>query len=106
MPIPPTRGVGDVFHLLSSGCRRRLRAKGECRSVQTASAETGRAAMAARVLTSVEGSGAVLGLCLPAQGIPRLLGTLDGLRRSLPLPRALREPLPPRLPGEVQGVGA
>src|SRR5262249_41374089 len=30
----------------------------------------------------------------------------DGLRRPVPVPRALREPLPPRLPGEVQGVAA
>src|SRR5688572_32843421 len=30
----------------------------------------------------------------------------DGLRRSLPLPRALREPLPPRPAREVQGLGA
>src|SRR4029078_8186707 len=31
---------------------------------------------------------------------------LDGLRRPLPLSRALREPLPPRPAGEVQGLGA
>src|SRR3954452_8273059 len=37
---------------------------------------------------------------------PPTLGSLhDGLRRPRPLSRAVREPLPPRLPGEVQGVG-
>ena len=61
---------------------------------------------AARVLTGGEGSRAVLGLCLPAQAVPRLVRDDDGLRRSPPLPRAVREPLPPRFPGEVQGLGA
>src|SRR3954452_15009857 len=37
---------------------------------------------------------------------PPTLGSLhDGLRRPRPLSRAVREPLPPRLPGEGQGVG-
>src|SRR5206468_10296263 len=61
---------------------------------------------AAIVLTSSEGNRAVLGLCVPAQSVPRLVRADDGLRRSPPLPRALREPLPPRLPGEIQGLPA
>src|SRR4029079_6552621 len=71
-----------------------------------ASAAAGRAAIAARVLTRCEGKGSLLGLCVPAQSLPRLVTDHDGLRRPAPLPRALLEPLPPRLPGEVQGVPA
>ena len=48
----------------------------------------------------------MLGLCLPTQAVPRLVRDDDGLRRSPPLPRALREPLSPGLPGEVQGIAA
>ena len=59
-----------------------------------------RCSRAARVVESV------LGLCLPAQAVPRLVRDDDGLRRSPSLPRAVREPLPPGLPGEVQGIAA
>src|SRR5436309_8325209 len=36
----------------------------------------------------------------------RLALALDDLPRPLPLPRAVREPLPARPEGEVQGIGA
>ena len=72
MPMPPTSGVGAERQRPASGRRSRLRANGEWRSPQTASAATGRAATAATVLTAVEGSPAVLGLCVPAQAAPTL----------------------------------
>src|SRR3990170_6769116 len=40
------------------------------------------------------------------RSVPRLVPRDDGLRGSVPLPRALREPLPARPAGEVQGLGA
>ena len=75
------------------------------RSSLIASAEAGRAAIAARVLTSREGKASLLGLCVPAC-VPTLVAADDGLRRPRSLPRAVLEPLPPRLPGEVQGLAA
>src|SRR5581483_3863081 len=41
-----------------------------------------------------------------ADTAPPYTGPHGGLRRPRPLPRALREPLPPRLPGEIQGLPA
>src|SRR5882757_4232801 len=102
--MPPTSGVGAVFHRVSSGARSRFRAKRECRSAQIDSAAAGKAARAARVLTCGEGSGWLLGLCLPAQSVPRLRRDYDGVLRSPALPRALRQSLPAGLPGEIQGI--
>src|SRR6478735_2064922 len=66
MPAPPTSGVGAARQRVASGVRSspwetRLRS-----SIQTASRAAGRAARAARVLTSCEGRRAVLGPCLPS----------------------------------------
>src|SRR4029077_17885993 len=66
----------------------------------------GSATRATTVLTRCEGSGGVLGLCLPAQSVPTLVRDHDGLRRSPSLPRALCEPVPPGPPGEIQGLAA
>src|SRR5438045_2758936 len=101
---PPKSGVGRSCQRSAEGAATSRIANGDRRSVQTASAAAGKAATAATVLTRGEGSGAVLGLCLLTQTIPRLVRADDGLCRPSALPRALREPLPPRLPGEVQGI--
>ena len=106
MPTPPKSGVALSCHRSAEGAATRRRANGQRSSRYTVSAEAGRAAAAVRVLTRREGSGAVLGLCLPAQSVPTLVRDDDGLRRSASLPRALCEPVPPGLPGEVQGLAA
>src|SRR5581483_5424649 len=103
MPIPPTSGVAATRHLLASGVRPRRRESGDRRSDQTTAAAAGRAARATSVLTTGQGRTPVLGLCVPARALPRLDRCDDGLRRSLPLPGAVLEPLPAGLPGEVQG---
>src|SRR5256885_12600924 len=102
--MPPSSGVGRSCQRSLAGAATSRTAREDRRSAQTASAAAGKAARAARVLTCGEGSGAVLGLCLPAEDVPRLIREDDGLRRSAALSRALREPLPARLPGEVQGL--
>src|SRR3954452_20079174 len=104
--MPPTSGVGRSCQRSALGAATSRVASGERRSAQTASRTAGKAASAAAVLTCGEGRGAVLGLCLPARAVPRLVLRDDDLRRPAALPRAVREPLPARLPGEVQGVGA
>ncbi len=73
---------------------------------QPRGAAAGRAATAAIVLTALEGRGPLLGPCLPARAVPTLLRADDGLRRPPALPRAVREPLPARFPGQIQGLGA
>src|SRR5437868_1947013 len=95
---PPKSGVGRSCQRSADGAATSRIANGDRSSSQTASAAAGKAATAATVLTRGEGSGAVLGLCLPAQAVPRLVRADDGLCRPPALPRALREPLPPRLP--------
>src|SRR3954470_2137666 len=104
IPMPPTSGVADARHRLASGARPRPRASGDRRSAQTTTMAAGSATRATSVVTTVEGRATVLGLCMPAQRLPRLERDHDGVRRPPALPRALLEPLPPRLPGEVQGL--
>src|SRR3954447_8615446 len=104
IPMPPTSGVADARHRLASGARSRPRASGDRRSAQTTAMAAGSATRATSVVTTVEGRATVLGLCVPAQRLPRLERDHDGVRRPPALPRALLEPLPPRLPGEVQGL--
>ena len=105
MPTPPKSGVGTSCQRSLEGTATSRRCSRVARRSQIASAEAGRAAIAARVLTSAEGRALLLGrvcsLC-----VPTLVAADDGLRRPRSLPRAVREPLPPRLPGEVQGLGA
>src|SRR6266576_5008207 len=44
---------------------------------------------------------------MPCEALSRLgRADDDGIRRSRPLPRAVREPLPPGRPGEVPGLAA
>src|SRR3954449_1358828 len=104
--MPPTSGVGCSCQRSALGVATRRVASGDRNNTQTASRTAGKAAIAAAVLTCGEGRGAVLGLCLPARAVPRLVRRDDDLRRPAALPRAVREPFPARLPGEVQGVGA
>src|SRR2546421_6464703 len=103
---PPSSGVGRSCQRSADGAATSRAARVDRRSAQAASAAAGKAARAARVLTCGEGSGAVLGLCLPAERVPRLIREDDGLRRSAALPRALRESFPARFPGQVQGLAA
>src|SRR3954447_190537 len=104
--MPPTSGVGCSCQRSALGVATRRVASGDRNNTQTASRTAGKAAIAAAALTCGEGRGAVLGLCLPARAVPRLVRGNDGLRRSVALPRALREPLLARLPRQVQGVAA
>src|SRR3954452_11943844 len=106
MPTPPTRGVAAPRHRLWSGTRSRPCETRDRSRTQTVSRAAGRAETAARALTGGEGRRPVLGPCLPARGVPTLLRADDGLRRPAALPRAFREPLPARFPGEIQGLGA
>src|SRR5258708_20410971 len=104
IPMPPRSGVARARQRSADVPATRRAASGECKSAQMESAAAGKAARAARVLTCGEGNGSLLGLCLPAQSVPRLVRDDDGLLRSPALPRALRQSLPARLPGEVQGI--
>src|SRR6266536_234813 len=106
IPIPPTSGVGRSCQRSTDGAASTRPATGVRSSSQTVRRAAGKAASAAIVLTNGEGRRAVLGPCLPTRRIPRLVRADDGLRRSGPLPRAVRQPLPPRLPGEVQRLAA
>ena len=82
----------------------RRAASGERRSSQIAAAAAGNAAIAASAFTEQKRNEGLLAPCEAASRLGRAHD--DGLRRSRPLPRAVREPLPPRPPGEVQGLGA
>src|SRR5690349_9564797 len=106
MATPPTSGVEAVRQRLAAGVRSSPCDSREWSSAQTARRVVGKAARAATVLTGSEGRASVLGLCVPGRRRPTLLRADDGLRRPAALPRALCEPLPPRLPGEVQGLAA
>src|SRR6478752_3421798 len=66
IPIPPKSGVGCACQRSAVGGATSLRANGQRRRPQTAADAAGRAARAARVLTSCEGRRAVLGPCLPS----------------------------------------
>src|SRR5581483_5452174 len=106
MPIPPKSGVGLSCQRSLDGTATSLCASGVRKRMRIASAQAGRAAIAARVLTRFEGRSSVLGACVPSRSLPRLEANHDGLRRSAALPGALLQPLPARFPGQVQGLAA
>ena len=102
MPTPPSEGVVSRRQRSPVGAAttRRREARPERRPDDHEA--TGRAAIAASAFTPENGTEALLSPC--EQDPPYTRPRRDGLRRPLPLPRALREPLPPRPAGEVQGL--
>src|SRR4051812_32021243 len=106
MARPPTSGVLAERHRLAWGARSRCRETRERSRIQREAAAAGAATTAATMFTGSEGRRRVLGLCLPAQAVPRLLRADDGLRRPAAVSRAVRQPVSPRFPGEIQGIAA
>src|SRR4051794_10189702 len=105
--IPPTSGVGRSCQRSALGAATSRVARGDRRSTHAAIRTAGNAAAAASVVvTCAEGREPVLGACVPARAVPTLKRCHDDLRRPGALSRAFREPLPSRLPREVQGVAA
>src|SRR5579871_4410201 len=130
MPTPPKLGVGWACQRSSEGWATTRPAAGDRRSVQITAAVTGAATIATAVLTRSQGNRMPLARCEDATAAPgRTLQGSGGrgpaprgpgaarpgrpytgpdgrLRRPRPLPGAVREPLPARLPGQVPRLGA
>ena len=110
MPTPPNVGVVAVCHRSALGAAlSRAEARGDCSSARITRSVTGSARNGAAMLTGRKGKGRLFALCAeqPEGEWPlRRLVPDDDVPRPLPLPRALRQPLPPRPARQVQGLGA
>src|SRR5688572_1276491 len=101
IPTPPNVGVMRPCRRVPVGCATsRPPTDGERRRAQSTKDATGSATTVTAALTADKGSPR-RGRITPRR--PTIAGGA-GLRRSPPLPRALRQPVPPRPAREVQGL--